>query len=210
MCGRGSGGGIAGGGRVALPRGVERQLDRSCERHPAGERLRVAVGVAHEAADRVGGEVEVEDQTDVGGWGHVPILSRSHGVRVGRRMPIFSGRHPDVRPGRRLASGPMVRFEPARRPGPAPKGPAGELLERDGELIVLSAAMIAAREGAGRVVVVDGPAGIGKSRLLAEATARGRDAGMRVLAARGIELEREIPFGVAGELFAPSLAEVRG
>jgi DNA-binding CsgD family transcriptional regulator len=101
----------------------------------------------------------------------------------------------------------MVRSEPAREPGPAPEGSARELLERDRELMMLSAAVTAARDGAGRVVVIDGPAGIGKSRLLKEVTARGRDAGMRVLAARGIELEREIPFGVAGELFAPPLAE---
>jgi DNA-binding CsgD family transcriptional regulator len=101
----------------------------------------------------------------------------------------------------------MVGFETAPGPGPAPEASVPPLLERDSELLVLSAAVTAAREGAGRVVVVDGPAGIGKSRLLAEAIARGRDAGMRVLAARGIELEREIPFGVAGDLFASSLAE---
>jgi DNA-binding CsgD family transcriptional regulator len=101
----------------------------------------------------------------------------------------------------------MVRFETAPDSGSAPETSADPLLERDRELLVLAAAVTAACEGAGRVVVVDGPAGIGKSRLLAEAIARGRDAGMRVLAARGIEIEREIAFGVAGDLFASPLAE---
>jgi DNA-binding CsgD family transcriptional regulator len=84
---------------------------------------------------------------------------------------------------------------------------AGGLLERDAEQAVLSEAVAAAGDGAGSVAVVDGPAGIGKSRLLSHATADGRAAGMRVFAARGIEFERAIPFGVAGELFASYLAE---
>ena len=83
---------------------------------------------------------------------------------------------------------------------------AGDLLERDVERAVLSEAVAAAGNGAGEVVVLDGPAGIGKSRLLSLATAHGRAAGMRVLAADGIEFEREIPFGVASELFASHLA----
>jgi DNA-binding CsgD family transcriptional regulator len=91
----------------------------------------------------------------------------------------------------------------------AVRGGAGadELLEREGERAVLSNALAAARDGNGSTTVIDGPAGIGKSRLLAEATAHGQAAEMRVLAARGIELERQIPFGVAAELFAASLAE---
>jgi DNA-binding CsgD family transcriptional regulator len=101
----------------------------------------------------------------------------------------------------------MARLETAPGFGSAPDASADRLLERDGEQLVISAAVAAAREGDGRVVVIDGPAGIGKSRLLAEAIALGRDAGMRVLAARGIELEHEIPFGVAGDLLASSLAE---
>jgi predicted ATPase len=43
------------------------------------------------------------------------------------------------------------------------------LLERENELEALRRAVADAREGAGRVVLVEGPAGVGKSRLLASA-----------------------------------------
>jgi DNA-binding CsgD family transcriptional regulator len=69
----------------------------------------------------------------------------------------------------------------------------------------LSRALSAARAGAGGLVVVEGPPGIGKSRLLAEARARASALGMAVLTARGIDLERDFPFGVATDLFAAPL-----
>jgi DNA-binding CsgD family transcriptional regulator len=55
-------------------------------------------------------------------------------------------------------------------------------------------------------VALEGPAGIGKTRLLAAARAAARDAGFRVLLARPGELEREFPFNVARQLFEPVLA----
>jgi tRNA G18 (ribose-2'-O)-methylase SpoU/tetratricopeptide (TPR) repeat protein len=87
----------------------------------------------------------------------------------------------------------------------APLEPA-ELLERDRELDALRRAVGAARGGEGRLVVVEGPAGIGKSRLLDAAADMGREAGATVLTARGGELERDFPFGVARQLFEHLLA----
>ena len=84
---------------------------------------------------------------------------------------------------------------------------ATDLLERDGELAQLGALIEAAREGAGRFVLVEGSPGIGKTRLLATARERGREAGMHVLDARGGELEREFAYGIARQLFEPALAE---
>src|SRR5213083_3065445 len=83
---------------------------------------------------------------------------------------------------------------------------ASDLLEREGELAQLGALVGAAREGAGRLVLVEGGAGIGKTRLLAAARERGEEAGMEVLHARGGELEREFPFGIVRQLFEPALA----
>src|SRR2546422_468827 len=83
---------------------------------------------------------------------------------------------------------------------------ASDLLEREGELAQLGALVGAAREGAGRLVLVEGGAGIGKTRLLAAARQRGEEAGMEVLHARGGELEREFPFGIVRQLFEPALA----
>src|SRR5215470_3864432 len=78
-----------------------------------------------------------------------------------------------------------------------------ELLDRDAELRALTRQVAAVRGGAGRVVVVDGPAGIGKSSLLA-VVARGAEAdGVVVLRARGGPLEQDAPWGVARQLLEP-------
>jgi tetratricopeptide (TPR) repeat protein len=74
------------------------------------------------------------------------------------------------------------------------------LLERERELAELERNVAAAAAGAGRVLVVEGPAGIGKTRLLAEACATARAAGTTVLRARGGVLERDFAFGVARQL----------
>ncbi len=87
---------------------------------------------------------------------------------------------------------------------------AGELLERESELAVLSEVLGAARSGRGGVALVEGPAGIGKSRLLDAARAAAEAAGMEVLRATGRELETEASFGVAAELFEPPPASAGG
>ena len=96
----------------------------------------------------------------------------------------------------------------ARAGGTARKNDPGDgLFERETELAALSAALAAARSGTGGLVVLEGPAGIGKSRLLAEARAMAAALGMTVLTARGIDLERDAPFGVAAGVFAATLAK---
>jgi DNA-binding CsgD family transcriptional regulator len=82
---------------------------------------------------------------------------------------------------------------------------ADELIEREREVEVLTGALEDAARGRGSVVVLDGPAGIGKSRLLAVARERAVERGAAVLSARGIELESGISFGTAGELFGAPL-----
>ena len=62
----------------------------------------------------------------------------------------------------------------------------GQLLERSEELARIGSALAEARSGRGRLVVVEGPAGIGKTALLAAARTAAADEGMRVLRSRGI------------------------
>ncbi|MEA2220046.1 MAG: hypothetical protein QOJ35_2672 [Solirubrobacteraceae bacterium] len=82
-----------------------------------------------------------------------------------------------------------------------------ELLEREHELAHLAARIESAAAGEGAVVAVEGAAGIGKSALLAHAVRGATAAGMRVLSARGGELERDFGFGVVRQLFdAPLVA----
>ena len=84
----------------------------------------------------------------------------------------------------------------------------GGLFEREGELARVDALLAGARAGHGGVLLVTGPAGIGKTVLLGAARERASQAGMRVLAGRGGELESGFSFGVARQLFEPLLAGV--
>ena len=79
----------------------------------------------------------------------------------------------------------------------------GPLLEREGELAELDGWLGTVGEGVGRLVVVEGVAGIGKTRLLQWTRARAAEAGVQVLSARGSELERDYPFGLVRQLFEP-------
>lgn len=83
-----------------------------------------------------------------------------------------------------------------------------DLVEREDDLGALAELLDGLVDGRSRAALIEGPAGIGKSRLLGAlrdgATARG----IRALTARGSELEREFPFGVVRQLFEPALAEV--
>jgi ATP/maltotriose-dependent transcriptional regulator MalT len=84
--------------------------------------------------------------------------------------------------------------------------PERALLERDEELAKLREAVAGALAGDGRLVLIEGSAGIGKSSLLAESRAIASGAGMRVLAARAGEHEAEFAFGVVRQLFEQPLA----
>ncbi len=63
--------------------------------------------------------------------------------------------------------------------------------------------------GTGRAgcVLVEGPAGIGKSRLLVEAMRLATESDVRVLYARGSQLERSFGFGAVRQLFEPRASD---
>ena len=77
------------------------------------------------------------------------------------------------------------------------------LLDRDAELAALADRLEQARAGTGRVIVVEGAAGIGKSSLLAAAVRSAEAQGVTVLRARAGPLEQDAAWGVARQLFAP-------
>src|SRR5436309_7623056 len=83
----------------------------------------------------------------------------------------------------------------------------GLLLERERELERIRRRLRLAREGRGGALVVEGPAGIGKTAMLRAAREVAEGEGFRVLRARGAELEREFAFGVVRQLVEPLLAE---
>ncbi len=80
------------------------------------------------------------------------------------------------------------------------------MLERDAELAVLRDCLARSVEGNGRLLLLEGAAGIGKSTFVGAACEAAGKAGMRVLAARGGEFERDFSFGVVRQLLEPVLA----
>ena len=77
------------------------------------------------------------------------------------------------------------------------------ILERDSELATLAAAIAGPPTGPGTFVLIEGPAGIGKTTLLRAACQRPPTAGARVLTARGLALERDFPYGIVRQLMEP-------
>ncbi len=111
-------------------------------------------------------------------------------------------------PGARLVSlhEQLLRDEPpapVEKPRPATSG----LVERDREVALLDSLLAEASVGEGRAVLIEGPPGIGKSRLLTEFRRHANTGGAMVLNARAGELERDFPFGVVRQLFEAVVAD---
>jgi hypothetical protein len=79
------------------------------------------------------------------------------------------------------------------------------VLERERELSVIDRRLDETVAGRGGLVVIEGPAGIGKSALVERARAAALERNVAVAHARGSELERADAFGVVRQLFEPRL-----
>ncbi len=80
------------------------------------------------------------------------------------------------------------------------------VLEREAELAAIADALAPDRAGAGgRTLLIEGPAGIGKTTLIAALERMAERHGYRVLRARGSEIERDFAFGVVRQLFGDVL-----
>jgi DNA-binding CsgD family transcriptional regulator len=119
----------------------------------------------------------------------------------------FSRPETDWAPTRAQSAG---ERRPARLTGKLTKPGTGDppLLERERELAELEGLLEGARAGSGAVTVIDGEAGVGKSRLVRAACESAAAAGMRVSSAHGSELERHFAWGVARQLLGKR-AELR-
>ena len=78
-------------------------------------------------------------------------------------------------------------------------GGQGRLLERDVALGVISDALGDVERGGGAVVLLAGPAGIGKTSLVQAGRRTAQDAGFRVGSAVGSPMESGLPFGLVGQ-----------
>ena len=87
---------------------------------------------------------------------------------------------------------------------------AATLLEREFELAALGRALTEAQRGRGQVVVIEAPAGIGKTSLLRAATETAAAAGFTCLRARASELEHDFAYGCVRQLLEPAVVRVSG
>jgi DNA-binding CsgD family transcriptional regulator/tetratricopeptide (TPR) repeat protein len=114
-------------------------------------------------------------------------------------------RHPEVslehsRPGpHKIARGSEIAVTGA---------PKGLLLEREHELASFEAMLDDVDAGEGRITLIEGNPGIGKTRLVQALRELAQSRGFRVLSARGGELERDFAFGLVRQLFEPALASM--
>src|SRR5215467_5364689 len=79
--------------------------------------------------------------------------------------------------------------------------PVPQIWGREAEIEALGEALDRVAAGGPAIVLVEGEAGIGKTRLLAEVLEDAAGRGMRVAAGRAEELERTRPFGVLAATF---------
>ncbi|MFC5007980.1 BTAD domain-containing putative transcriptional regulator [Dactylosporangium cerinum] len=92
-------------------------------------------------------------------------------------------------------------------PVPPRKMTDEHLVDRDQEVADLRLAAGDAFGGVPRLAMIEGPAGIGKSRLLTEARRIADGHGAVTLTARGSQLEKEFGFGVVRQLFEALLTD---
>jgi class 3 adenylate cyclase/DNA-binding CsgD family transcriptional regulator len=180
---------------------IQREVERPARR--AGARLSVRIGVA-------AGDVLVEDGDCFG----APVVEGARLCAVAAGGQILAtemvGRMASGRSRAELTEVepmelkglpdpvPVVEIgwtEPAR--GRAASAAPVSLLERDDDLRAVVRAFEDAADGHGTVVVVEGPAGIGKTTLLDAA----RAGSVVALRARGAQLEQDYAWGVVRQLF---------
>ncbi len=82
---------------------------------------------------------------------------------------------------------------------------AAPTLEREHELDRIAAALDDVAAGRGRAIVIEGPPGIGKSRLIDDARALAKLRGFGRLAAGGDELEAAIPWSLLRQVVERSI-----
>jgi hypothetical protein len=135
-------------------------------------------------------------------------------VRASQHVAVgVGGRHARHRPRRGVRGASWTRPRSlrcevdARRRATYGRGMRDALLDRDAELAALADRLEQVRAGTGRVIVVEGAAGIGKSSLLAAAGRSAEAQGATVLSARAGPLEQDAAWGVARQLFAPLQCE---
>jgi DNA-binding SARP family transcriptional activator/DNA-binding CsgD family transcriptional regulator len=189
--------------------GAERAARAAIEAAPFRESARVALMEALGAAGNIAEAMRVYDELRT-------VLREELGTTPGPKVVQLFERL------LRAEEDPeAAQFGPPQAAPPKPRAPmriptaarlasrngGPQIVERDDEVAQLTALLDEVAAGDGRVALIEGPGGIGKSRLLAVAHEHADTADMTTLVGRGSEIEREFPFGVVRQLFEPVIAD---
>ncbi|HYJ74184.1 MAG TPA: BTAD domain-containing putative transcriptional regulator [Kineosporiaceae bacterium] len=131
------------------------------------------------------------------------VLAQSPTLAATVPVPASAADQHDVPPRLPPARAP----EPEPEPEPAPAAALHDLVDRDGELAAVRAAVADVAAGLSQFVLIEGPPGVGKTRLLAETRRLAAEHGLPVLGARGSQLERAFGFGAVRQMFEPVLVD---
>jgi DNA-binding CsgD family transcriptional regulator len=101
-----------------------------------------------------------------------------------------------------------TRAEKPKGRRPVVRTGGSPLFERDAELSAIRTVLDEAHAGLGQLVAIEGRAGMGKTRLVAEARAAAEEADFQILFARSSELEQDFAYCVMRQLFEPLLASI--
>jgi DNA-binding CsgD family transcriptional regulator/tetratricopeptide (TPR) repeat protein len=202
---------------AALEAAAQIQRELAAEEWPGGRRVRLRIGVhtgeaTHTREGYVGIGVHVAGRVGDLGHGGQIVVSPSTAAIARESLPAGTALRelgPVALPGidaTLVVSQLDLDGLPTEFPPLAPVDPeARGLLEREAEVATIDAALAEALEGSGRLVLLEGGAGLGKTGLLLVVRERAEASGLRVLSARGSELEREFAYGIVRQLFESEL-----
>lgn len=164
--------------------------------------LRIGISRGLLYAGTIGGEARREystigDETNIAarlmvaaGAGQI-LVSSAVREAVGRRI-VFRDLLPITVKGKVK---PIPVAEPISiQAGSQPQTHVGKFVGRQAELIQLRQGLAAAREGRARILRLEGPAGIGKSRLIAELSDAAASEGYRVACGNSLSTGRSTPY----------------
>ena len=133
----------------------------------------------------------------------VELADAVHLAIVWAALPRLQGRIPEGFPLGFVVGTPCIV-------GFVPSVTAGVLVERERELETLREGLDRARAGEGTLLLIEGPAGVGKTALARAARAAAGQERITPLEARGSELEEPFAFGVVRQLLEPVVKKVSG
>ena len=84
-------------------------------------------------------------------------------------------------------------------------GEGVSLLEREHELEALHSALARAQQEQGQLILIEGPAGVGKTSLLRAGYGAADTLGFTCLRARATELEHDFPYGCVRQVLEPAI-----